>query len=73
MRLHALYLTGALIATALPSRRERYPFGRITRQSPTLYKPGRLHTLALPVITGRRTAMPRMASLGRRIAQCAGE
>ena len=73
MGLHALCLTAALIATAIPLFAGAYPLQRITRQAPARGKPRRLHTLALPVIIGSRTPMPRTASLARRIARPDGE
>jgi hypothetical protein len=73
MKLHVLYLTGALIATPLPLSAGAVPVQPDHQQSPALSKPCRLHTLALPVITGNPTVMPSTASFGRRIALCAGE
>jgi hypothetical protein len=73
MRLHALYLPGALLATGIRLSAGAVPLQRITRQASALGKPRRLRILALPVIIGSRTPMPRTASSGRRIARPAGE
>ena len=73
MRLHGLFWLVPSSRRQSRSQQERHSFQQIEEQAPTLGDPLRLHTLALPVIIGSRTPMPRTANLGRRIARRAGE
>jgi hypothetical protein len=73
MTLHALSLSGALLAAAIPLAAGAAPVPTIARQASAPGKPRRLRTPVPSVIIGSLMAMPRTASSGRRIARSAGE
>jgi hypothetical protein len=74
MKLRVLYLTGALIATALPLSARAIPVHPDHHATTTSAQQATSATYTCPPgYYWDRTVMPRTASLGRRIAQCAGE